>query len=71
MLREMNLEAYVDIFAREQISGSLLMDCDERILRDLGISSKLHQLRLMNVISGKIAAKSCLEKDHYVTCYKS
>ena len=67
----MNLELYVDIFAQEQINGSLLMDCDEHILHDLGVSSKLHQLRLMSIISGRSSSKITSEKDHYVTCYKS
>ena len=49
----MELTQYSEIFAREQISGEIMMELDEEILKtELGITSKLHRLEyvLGNVI---------------------
>ena len=51
----MSLKSYQDIFKREQVNGEILSECDEEVLSsDLGVSSKLHRMRLMKVISGKL-----------------
>eukprot|EP00731_Ephydatia_muelleri_P004705 Em0002g881a len=40
--------------ADTKINGELLSDCDENMLQnDLGVVSKLHQMKLMKVISGR------------------
>lgn len=44
----MELTQYSEIFAREQISGEIMVELDEEILKtELGITSKLHRLVLI------------------------
>lgn len=44
LLKKMGLMQYTEVFAREQISGEIMMDVDDDILKDeLGITSKLHR----------------------------
>ena len=51
----MSLKPYQETFKREQINGEILSECDEEVLmNDLGVSSKLHRMRLLKVISGKV-----------------
>ena len=53
LLDSMSLDKYRDNFKREQVNGEILSECDEDVLtNDLGISSKLHRIKLMKVISG-------------------
>ena len=63
------MNEYSSIFLREQIDGSLLCECDDDVMKDLGIS-KLHRMRLGNVVTGKASARQYLEKDTYVKCFK-
>ena len=45
---------YQDKFVTEQVNGEILSECDEEVLKtDLGVTSKLHRMRLLKVISGK------------------
>lgn len=56
----MGLAVYRDKFSQEQVSGEILAECDEQVLQnDLGISSKLHRMRLLKVITGMLATQ-CL-----------
>ena len=49
----MSLDKYQNNFKREQVNGEILSECDEDVLtNDLGVSSKLHRIKLMKVISG-------------------
>jgi hypothetical protein len=55
LLDSMSLDKYQDNFKREQVNGEILSECDEDVLtNDLGISSKLHRIKLMKVISGTL-----------------
>ena len=59
----MELDQYVNKFLTEQISGEILMECDDDVLKDeIGITSKIHRIRLLKVISGQHSAKGILEK---------
>ncbi len=59
----MGLEQYVGKFVAEQISGEILLECDDSVLKEeIGITSKIHRIRLMKVISGQHSAKGILEK---------
>ena len=69
-MKEVNLDEYSSIFLKEQVDGSLLSEFDDVIMKDLGISSKLHRMRLSNFITGKTSARQYLEKDPYVKCFK-
>lgn len=54
MLDKLGLSRYKDIFEAEQITGSLLMELDNDLLeQDLGITTKIHRLKIMRVIDGK------------------
>lgn len=55
MLDFMGFKLYQENFKREQVNGEILSECDEEVLtNDLGISSKLHRMRILKVIYGKI-----------------
>ena len=44
LLEAMDLTQYTEVFAREQISGEIMTELDEDILKtELGITSKLHR----------------------------
>ena len=54
MLDRMKLSQYKQAFEREMITGKLLLACDEKVLEnDLEVKSKLHQIRLMQLIRGQ------------------
>ncbi len=51
----MGLKAYHDSFIEEQVNGEILSECDEDVLKnDLKVTSKLHRMRILKVISGEI-----------------
>ncbi len=42
------------MFEKEAITGSLLLDLhDERILIELGMNSRLHQLKIQRLLDGR------------------
>lgn len=56
LLDFMGFKSYQENFKREQVNGEILSECDEDVLtNDLGVSSKLHRMRIMKVISGKLS----------------
>lgn len=69
LLDAMELGHYKDAFSRECVSGEILLECDDDILReDLGVASRLHRLRLAKIIDGRHSAASILEgADPYVS----
>ncbi len=49
----MGMKQYQDKFKREQVDGEILAECDETVLtNDLGVTSRLHRMRLLKIISG-------------------
>lgn len=63
----MELSQYKETFLKEQISGDILLQCDNQILEvELKISSRLHRLRLMQVIDGKASVQQLLHDSRYV-----
>lgn len=61
----MVLSQYKEAFAREQISGDILVDLEdkEHILKnDLGMTTELHRMRLMKVIRGERSAQTYLQQ---------
>ena len=49
----MGMKQYQDKFKHEQVDGEILAECDEAVLtNDLGVTSKLHRMRLLKIISG-------------------
>ena len=50
----MELRQYKEAFLREQVNGIILCDLNEQVLeKDLGVSSRLHRIRLVKVANGK------------------
>ena len=46
---------------REQISGDILTECTRDVLGgELGISKKIHLLRLLQIINGDISVKDVM-----------
>ena len=57
----MNLGQYKETIARECVDGEILSELDEKSLeKDLGISSKIHRIRLMQIVTGSHSAKDFL-----------
>ena len=56
----MGLQQYQETFRSEMITGEVLAECDEDVLQhELGVSSKIHRIRLMSIIKKKTAAGLC------------
>ncbi|XP_019857261.1 PREDICTED: uncharacterized protein LOC109585561 [Amphimedon queenslandica] len=54
LLEDMNLGQYKKKFEEEQITGSLLLEIDDDILQnELGVTSKLHRLKITRIIEGR------------------
>ena len=54
LLEILGLKKYKNVFMSEEISGALLQELDEEILEmELGITSRLHRLKLLRVIDGR------------------
>jgi len=57
LLADMNLGEYKDSFHREQVDGELMVALTKDELEDLGVTKKIHQLRLLKLIDGSSSAK--------------
>ena len=54
MLDRMEMPQYITVFAKENITGALLLELDEDILQyELGIKATIHRKRLMRIINGQ------------------
>ena len=61
----MQLPQYKTKFADESISGAILSDIDEGILQEeLGITSRLHRMRLMKLVNGDHSAERILKGEN-------
>ncbi len=61
LLQAMNLSQYCERFISEHITGEILTECDEKILvEDLGVSSRIHCMQLLQVIRGRTSATALL-----------
>ena len=62
LLEAMDLGQYREGFHREHITGEILVECTEEVLqRELEITSKIHRIRLMKIISGQHSASNFLK----------
>ena len=57
LLDDMNLVEFKDSFQREQVDGELLAELSKQELEDLGVTKRIHQLRLIKLINGSSSAK--------------
>ena len=49
-LTKLGLGQYVETFEQESVDGKLLLDVDEEMMKDLGISNALHRRKLTKFI---------------------
>lgn len=72
LLEAMGLKQYESTFMRERITGEILVECDDDVLaQDLNVTSRLHRVRLMKIVSGRHSAESILRgEDPYVYATK-
>ena len=50
----MGMDQCKGAFESEEITGDILAECNEDILkRELGVSSRIHQIKLMKLITGR------------------
>ena len=59
-LEEIGLAQYADAFEANDIDTDLLTQIDDQVLKDIGVSSAGHRLRLRNAIA-KLAPRSITE----------
>jgi len=64
----MGMEQYRETFIKQQINGDILTDCDDDILKnELKITSRLHRIRLLRIISGQYSVQEIMSgNDGYV-----
>lgn len=43
---------YKEAFSKEWVDGEVFKELDDETLEELGVTSKLHRLKLRNVITG-------------------
>ncbi len=53
-LAHINLPQYREIFITSGVSGDLLLKADPEILEELGVTSPLHQMRIMELFRRKL-----------------
>lgn len=67
LLEALHLEDYKKAFEDELITGEILAECNEDVLKeDLGIKNRVHISKLMAVIKGQYSAQALLTDDKYV-----
>ena len=62
LLDLLGLPQYRDSFIKEHIDGDIMADLGMEELKDLGIQSRIHLLRLTKLIEGKTPAKKYFEE---------
>ena len=59
----MKLGMYKEGFKSEEITGDLMLELDDDILKqDLGMASRLHRIKLLKVITGQYSVQPFLDK---------
>lgn len=54
MLERLDLPEYKEAFLRERVDGQVLLQLTEDVLcTELGVDSKLHRIRIMNLVAGR------------------
>ena len=62
LLSAMNLSQHKERFRAEQVDGEILACCDVEVLQELGVTSRVQQIRLTMIIDGKHSAAALLNK---------
>lgn len=59
----MSLKQYNGVIKEEVIDGEIILDLDTPTLaEEIGVTSRIHQLKIMKLISGEYDARIYLEK---------
>lgn len=59
VLSAVDLPEYKEVFLRERVDGHVLLQLNDHILNtELGVESKLHRIRIMNLAAGKIPVEN-------------
>ena len=71
LLEDMNLGQYRQKFEEQQVSGDVLVDLTDSMLRgpELGVNSDLHRMRLIKVIRGEPSAHRVLKDSPSYYCH--
>lgn len=70
VLKALDLPEYEEVFLREQVDGHVLLQLNEQILTsELGVDSKLHCIRIMNLVAGKIPREKMTLLKEWVSTY--
>ena len=57
LLHDMGLNQYQETFQLEGITGDILVELDEEVLQtELGVTSRIHRIKLLKLISGQHSA---------------
>ena len=61
LLKAMDLGQYADAFYQEKVSGEILTELDDKVLNErLGVTSKLHHVRLLKIMTGAHSTRHLL-----------
>ena len=56
VLKALDLPEYSKAFLRERVDGQVLLQLTDNVLfTELGVDSKLHRIRIMNLVAGRIS----------------
>ncbi len=59
VLEGMGLSDYKDVVEREGIDGEILAELDEAtLIKEMGVASRIHRLKIMKLISGDYDARN-------------
>lgn len=68
LLKSIGLDAYVERFVAECISGDIMQEIDDNVLnKELGVASKLHRIKLMRLINGKLPRNTYVLVNNWVS----
>ena len=57
LLQKMNLGQYSERFLEQEVGGAVLSQVTMETLKmELGVASKIHQLRILQIITGDVSA---------------
>ena len=55
------MSAYTEAFTRESIDGQLLLELNEGILKEIGVTGQEHLTQLMRIIAGECSIRSLVQ----------
>lgn len=54
----LGLKQYCEVFKKETIDGAIFVELDEQVLEELGMTTKLHRLKIMRLLDGRQSVES-------------